>query len=134
MRFNDRLVGGKFNSVWWLIFVVSAPNVPRFFVISCTALVTTNVVTISSARESKSKIKSFSLLIEKRKQNVISFYHPGICQQKWPRMRFEPKEIWISFAAIFAAAPQTDKSFWRSVISFQLWHGRFDRSIIGQLA
>jgi len=44
-------------------------------------------------------------MIEKRRQNVVlSFYQPGICQQKWLRMGFEhmlaPTRdvIWIEVA------------------------------------
>jgi len=47
--------------------------------------------------EEEKKIYSISLYlfyyaylkIENRRQNVLSFYHFGICQQKWMRVGFE---------------------------------------------
>jgi len=30
------------------------------------------------------------MLIEKRRQNIINFYQPWACRQKWLRMRYKP--------------------------------------------
>jgi len=34
--------------------------------------------------------KSYLIMIGKRRQKVISFYQPRVCQQKWLRMGFKP--------------------------------------------